>query len=112
MLRSPGRAWPPWHPASPRCEGPAAENGINLDFDDLRNQLDLLLRQTGKSELNPELKAQAEQKAREASDAAAKGVSHAAWAGVVELLLGLVVSGFGGLIGRRTAAQREALIAV
>jgi len=177
------------------------KNGINLDFDDLRNQLDLLLRQTGKSELNPdvlkskagdavqdgkstagdaattpqaagndlsaffdrlrqkaqpaldaadrdaliniimartgksrpeaeqiaanyeqsynqavakynELKAQAEQKAREASDAAAKGVSHAAWAGVVVLLLGLIVSGIGGFIGRRTAAQREMLIAV
>lgn len=29
------------------------KNGVNVEFDDLRDQLDLLLRQTGESELNP-----------------------------------------------------------
>ncbi len=49
------------------------------------------------------LKLQAEQKAREAGDAAARGVSHAAWAGVIVLLLGALVSGGAGFMGRRTA---------
>lgn len=57
-----------------------------------------------------QLKAQAEQKAREAGDAAAKGVSRAAWAGVVVMLLGLVISGIAGFFGRRTAARREAVL--
>ena len=58
-----------------------------------------------------ELKAQAEQKAREAGDAAAKGVSQAAWTGVVVMLLGLLVSAAAGFFGRKTARRREALIA-
>lgn len=57
-----------------------------------------------------ELKAQAEQKAREAGDAAAKGVSQAAWAGVGVLLLGFAVSAAGGFLGRRSARQREAVL--
>lgn len=48
-------------------------------------------------------KQQAEQKAREAGDAAARGVSHAAWAGVIVLLLGAMVSGGAGFLGRRSA---------
>lgn len=55
-----------------------------------------------------ELKAQAEQKAREAGDAAAKGVSHAAWAGVGVMLLGLLISAAAGFFGRRTALRSEA----
>ena len=54
-----------------------------------------------------ELKAQAEQKAREAGDAAAKGVSHAAWAGVGVMLLGLLISAAAGFFGRRTALRSE-----
>lgn len=49
-----------------------------------------------------ELKAQAEQKAREAADVAARSVSKAAWAGVVMLLLGFLVSAAAGFYGRRT----------
>lgn len=49
------------------------------------------------------LKQQAEQKAREAGDAAAKGVSHAAWAGVIVLLLGALVSAGAGFMGRRSS---------
>lgn len=48
-------------------------------------------------------KQQAEQKAREAGDAAARGVSHAAWAGVIALLLGALVSGAAGFLGLRSA---------
>jgi ElaB/YqjD/DUF883 family membrane-anchored ribosome-binding protein len=58
-----------------------------------------------------QLKAQAEQKAREAGDAAAKGVSQAAWAGVAVMLLGLAVSGAAGFLGRRTALRHEASVA-
>jgi len=47
-------------------------------------------------------KQQAEQKAREAGDAAAKGVSRAAWAGVIVLLLGALLSGGAGFLGRRS----------
>lgn len=54
-----------------------------------------------------QLKAQAEQKAREAGDAAAKGVSQAAWAGVVVMLLGLAISGVAGFLGRRSASRLE-----
>lgn len=161
------------------------KNGIDFDFTDARNQLETLLRQTGKAELSPEalksnansavqdgkstagqaattpqnsgndlsaffdrlrqkaqpgldaadkealiniivartgksraeaeqiagnfqqtfdqamakyneLKAQAEQKAREAGEVAAKGVSQAAWAGVGIMLLGLLVSAAAG----------------
>ncbi|MGJ7581800.1 hypothetical protein ACSFA3_16580 [Variovorax sp. RHLX14] len=173
------------------------KNGIDFDFTDARNQLETLLRQTGKAELSPEalksnansavqdgkstaeqaatkpqntgndlsaffdrlrqkaqpgldaadkealiniivartgksraeaeqiagnfqqtfdqamakyneLKAQAEQKAREAGDVAAKGVSHAAWAGVGIMLLGLLISAAAGFFGRRTALRAEA----
>ncbi|CAN7161960.1 hypothetical protein LJR039_000165 [Pseudorhodoferax sp. LjRoot39] len=168
------------------------KSGIDFDFSDARNQLEILMRQTGKPELNPdtvksqaegavqdgkaaaadaatapqdagnelsaffdrlrkkaepvldaadkealvnvivartgksrteaeqiaanyektynqavakyqELKVQAEQKAREAADATAKGVSRAAWSGVVVLLLGLAVSAGAGFLGRRSA---------
>ena len=58
-----------------------------------------------------ELKAQAEQKAREAADVAAKGVSKAAWAGVGMMLLGLLISAAAGFFGRRTALRSEGLIA-
>lgn len=174
------------------------KSGIDFDFSDARNQLEILLRQTGKPELNPEtlksqgeaaaqdgqatassaattpqdagndlaaffdrlrkkaepaldaadkealvnvivartgksraeaeqiaanyektynqavakyqeLKAQAEQKAREAADVAAKGVSRAAWSGVVVLLLGLAVSAAAGFFGRRSVAHRVAV---
>lgn len=53
------------------------------------------------------LKQQAEQKARQAGDAAATGVSHVAWAGVIVLLLGAIVSGVAGFIGRRSNPDRE-----
>lgn len=59
-----------------------------------------------------QLKVQAEQKAREAGDAAAKGVSHAAWAGVVVMLLGLIVSAIGGFFGRRSGLRTDAVPAV
>ena len=177
------------------------KNGIDFDFSDARNQLEALLRQSGKAELNPDtlkgkvneaaqdgkstaadaatmpqasgndltgfferlrrkaqpsldaadkdalvniimartgktrpeaeqiaanyeqtynqavakyetLKVQAEQKAREAGDAAAKGVSQAAWTGVVVMLLGLLVSAVAGFFGRRTATRRETLVAI
>ena len=177
-------------------KGELQKNGIDFDFSDARNQLEILLRQTGKAELNPdnlkakageavqdgkstaadaattpqtsgndlgaffdrlrqkaqptldaadkealvnvivartgksraeaeqiaanyeqtynqaiakynELKAQAEQKAREAGDAAAKGVSKAAWAGVLVMLLGLAVSAGAGFLGRRHALRNE-----
>ncbi|UST52850.1 hypothetical protein NF681_02720 (plasmid) [Comamonadaceae bacterium OTU4NAUVB1] len=54
-----------------------------------------------------QLKAQAEQKAREAGDAAAKAVSQAAWAGVAVMLLGLAISAAAGFLGRRTALRLE-----
>ncbi|WP_295537794.1 hypothetical protein [uncultured Pseudacidovorax sp.] len=57
-----------------------------------------------------QLKVQAEQKAREAGDAAAKGMSRAAWAGVVVLLLGGLVSGASGFLGRRSARREEVLV--
>lgn len=177
------------------------KNGIDFDFSDARNQLEALLRQSGKAELNPDtlkgkvneaaqdgkstaadaattpqasgndltgfferlrrkaqpsldaadkdalvniimartgktrpeaeqiaanyeqtynqavakyetLKVQAEQKAREAGDAAAKGVSQAAWTGIVVMLLGLLVSAVAGFFGRRTATRRETLVAI
>ena len=177
-------------------KGQLQKSGIDFDFSDARNQLEVLLRQTGKAELNPdnlkakageavqdgkstaadaattpqtsdndlgaffdrlrkkaepaldaadkealvnvivartgksraeaeqiaanyeqtynqaiakynELKAQAEQKAREAGDAAAKGVSKAAWAGVLVMLLGLAVSAGAGFLGRRHALRNE-----
>jgi len=177
------------------------QNGVSFDFDDARNQLDTLLRQSGKAELAPEqlksqadaavadgkntgaaasttpqnadtdlgaffdrlrqrakpgleaadrealvniivartgktrpeaeqiaanyeqtynqavakweqLKVQAEQKAREAGDAAAKAVSQAAWAGVIVMLLGLAVSAAAGYFGRRTGLRDERVVAV
>lgn len=177
------------------------KNGIDFDFTDARNQLESLLRQSGKAELNPDrlkstardtvqdgkstaseatsapqasgndlaaffdrlrdraqpglqaadkqalvniivartgkspaeaeqmaanyeqaydqavarydqLKSQAEQKAREAGDAAAKGISHAAWAGVLVLLLGLLVSAAAGFYGRRSALRNEVALRV
>lgn len=167
------------------------KQGISLDWQDLRGQLDTVLRQTGKPELNPDalkdkanaaadagkdaaghaaeapqggpdelaawfdrvrsegkpaidaadrdalvniiaartgkshdeaaqiadnyvqtyqnavarfesLKAKAEQKAREAADTAARGVSRAAWMTLVILVLGAVLSFIAGLFGRRT----------
>lgn len=175
------------------------KSGINFDFGDARNQLETLLRQTGKAELNPDqlkaqanaavtdgkatagdaasspqnagndlgaffdrlrqkaqpgldaadkealvnvivartgktrpeaeqmaanyeqtynqalakyeqLKGQAEQKAREAGDAAAKSVSHAAWAGVLVMLLGLAISAAAGFAGRRSAVRSERVL--
>lgn len=59
-----------------------------------------------------QLKVQAEQKAREAGDAAAKGVSQAAWAGVVVMLLGLIVSAIAGFFGRRSGLRADAAPAV
>lgn len=175
------------------------KNGIDFDFTDARNQLETLLRQTGKAELSPEqlkaqansavtdgkstaenaattpqgagndlgaffdrlrqkaqpgldaadkealvniivartgksrpeaeqmaanyeqtynqavakyeqLKVQAEQKAREASDAAAKGVSRAAWAAVIVMLLGLAISAAAGFAGRRSGLRKEGFV--
>ena len=57
-----------------------------------------------------ELKVQAEQKAREAGDVAAKGVSQAAWAGVGVMLLGLAISALAGFFGRRTASRSDVLV--
>ena len=177
------------------------KNGVDFDFSDARKQLEALLRQTGKAELNPdtlkskaneavqdgkstagnaattpqasgddlsslfdrlrqkaqpsldaadkealvnvimartgksrpeaeqiaanyeqsynqalakynELKVQAEQKAREAGEAAAKGVSKAAWAGVIVMLIGLLVSAAAGFFGRSTARRSEPLFAL
>ncbi|MBF9173305.1 hypothetical protein ABFU49_00415 [Xanthomonas campestris pv. campestris] len=48
------------------------------------------------------LKRTAEQKAREAGDTAARGVSRAAWTTLVLLLLGAAVSFAAGRVGRRT----------
>ncbi len=182
-------------------KGELQKNGIDFDFSDARNQLEVLLRQTGKAELNPDtikskageavqdgkstaadaattpqtsgddlgaffdrlrqkaqpaldaadkealvnvimartgksraeaeqiatnyeqtynqavakyeqLKVQAEQKAREAGDAAAKGVSQAAWAGVLVMLLGFAVSAGAGFLGRRSALRAEPPIVV
>ena len=59
-----------------------------------------------------QLKVQAEQKAREAGDAAAKGVSKAAWAGVVVMLLGLLVSAAAGFFGRRSSLRSDSALAV
>lgn len=167
------------------------KQGIQLDWNDLRGQLDTLLRQTGKPELNPDhlkdqaqnaaadgknkaadaaetpqaagddlsawfervrregkpavdaadrdalvniiaartgksheeagqiadnyvqtyqkavaqyesLKREAEQKAREAADATARAVSHAAWVTLVMLVLGAAISFAAGLLGRRS----------
>lgn len=182
-------------------KGELQKNGIDFDFSDARNQLEVLLRQTGKAELNPDtikskageavqdgkstaadaattpqtsgddlgaffdrlrqkaqpaldaadkealvnvimartgksraeaeqiatnyeqtynqavakyeqLKVQAEQKAREAGDAAAKGVSQAAWAGVLVMLLGFAVSAVAGFLGRRSAPVIEPIVVV
>lgn len=48
------------------------------------------------------LKATAEQKAREAADTAARGVSRAAWMTLVILVLGAILSFVAGLFGRRS----------
>ena len=58
-----------------------------------------------------QLKVQAEQKAREASDAAAKGVSRAAWAAVIVMLLGLAVSAAAGFAGRRSGLRNDRIVA-
>lgn len=180
-------------------KGELQKNGIDFDFADARNQLELLLRQTGKAELNPEqlkaqanaalkdgqgtakaaantpqaadddlagfferlrkkaqpgldaadkealinvimartgksraeaeqlasnyeqtynqavakyeqLKVQAEQKAREAGDAAAKAVTKAAWAGVLVMLLGLAISAGAGFAGRSSGVKNEGFV--
>jgi len=49
-----------------------------------------------------ELKAQAEQKAREAADVAARKVSQASWILLISLIVGGVVGAIGGALGRRT----------
>jgi len=59
-----------------------------------------------------QLKVQAEQKAREAGDAAAKAVSQASWAGVVVMLLGFAVSAGAGFLGRRSGARKEVGVVV
>ena len=46
-----------------------------------------------------QLKQEAEQKTREAADTAAKGVSKAAWTGLVILLLGAILAFFAGVFG-------------
>jgi ElaB/YqjD/DUF883 family membrane-anchored ribosome-binding protein len=53
-----------------------------------------------------ELKKQAEQKAREAADVAARGLSQAAWAGLGVLVVGLLVSAGAGVAGARSASRR------
>ena len=53
------------------------------------------------------LKVEAEQKAREAGDAAARGVSKAAWSAVVVLILGAIIGWFAGALGFR---RRRAVI--
>lgn len=99
----------------------------SLDAADKEALVNIIVARTGKSRAEAEqmaasyqqtyeqalakydqLKAQAEQKAREAGDAAAKGVSQAAWAGVAVMLLGLAISGAAGFLGRRTASRLEA----
>ena len=59
-----------------------------------------------------QVKVQAEQKAREAGDAAAKAVSKAAWAGVFVMILGFLVSAGAGLVGRRSGVKHDAVVAV
>ncbi|MDC6133237.1 hypothetical protein PPH41_36590, partial [Burkholderia gladioli] len=54
------------------------------------------------------LKQQAEQRAREAGEVAARKVSQAAWAGAALLLLGMIVSGLAGFAGCRSNPDREA----
>ena len=56
-----------------------------------------------------ELKVQAEQKAREVADATAKGVSRAAWAAVVVMLLGIAVSAVAGSFGFRSRVRHTAV---
>jgi hypothetical protein len=54
-----------------------------------------------------DLKVKAEQKAREAADAAARGVSRAAWIALVILVLGAILSFVAGLMGRRSDSALE-----
>jgi len=56
------------------------------------------------------LKQEAEQKTREAADSVAEGVGKAAWAGVILLTLGALVSGLFGYLGRRSASMRQVTI--
>lgn len=49
-----------------------------------------------------EFKRTAEQKAREAGDAAARGVSHAAWMTLLMLVIGAIAAFAGGVLGRRS----------
>ncbi len=54
-----------------------------------------------------DLKQQAEQKARQAAEATAAAVNKAAWAAVILLLLGAIISGVAGHFGRRSNPLRE-----
>ncbi|MET4675166.1 MULTISPECIES: hypothetical protein [unclassified Luteibacter] len=54
------------------------------------------------------LKATAEQKAREAADVAARGVSRAAWMTLAMLVLGAIASFVAGIFGRRSAPVVDA----
>jgi len=54
-----------------------------------------------------DLKQQAEQKARQAAEATAAAVSKASWAAVILLLLGVIVSGIAGHLGRRSNPLRD-----
>ncbi|WP_454253448.1 hypothetical protein [Pseudomonas sp. Marseille-Q7302] len=49
-----------------------------------------------------ELKAEADQKAREAADVAARKVSQASWVLLISLVVGGIVAAIGGALGRRT----------
>ena len=54
-----------------------------------------------------DMKQQAEQKARQAAEATAAAVSKASWAAVILLLLGAIISGIAGHLGRRSNPLRE-----
>lgn len=59
-----------------------------------------------------ELKADAEQKAREAADVAAKRVSQAAWLLLITLIISGLVSAGAGVLGRRTQPVTKVVAAV
>lgn len=58
-----------------------------------------------------ELKAQAEQKAREAADVAARKVSQASWVLLISLVIGGIVGAIGGALGRRTQPANKVVAA-
>ena len=59
-----------------------------------------------------ELKAQAEQKAREAADVAAKNISRAAWILLLTLVVSALVAAGAGAMGRRTQPAAKIVGAV